>query len=414
MTSNSSRPRIAMLIGHNLAGDSRVNKTYEIARSYASESELFRYPINLNTNSNNFSSRARAIIRTTSIQIATIRFLEKVLPSFMFEQIKQARRTHHLKRLEVISKSFLARLRAFQPEIVYAHDADTLKAAVQYKNESGCKVVYDAHEYLRGLSRPDPGWQPAMLWAESNIDQADIVITVSDQIAELLRNDYALAELPRVVLNAPPGAQLPNKREIETFRQQSGIPSHVPFHVYVGSANETRGLSTMVESLKHVDSHHIGFVINNLQFRRNLLSLARKFGASERVHFSNYVDSDLVTSFISDATSGISPVLRRPNHELSCFTKFYEYAQAGLPIITSDVKVMAQTVRDNQIGEVFRAGDAQDLANCMQKVVEKNEYYRVGIVPELLKQWSWEDQIPIVLEVFEEATFQNPRGIDRD
>ena len=69
---------------------------------------------------------------------------------------------------------------------------------------------------------------------------------------------------------------------------------------------------------------------------------------------------------------------------------------------------------DNQIGEVFRAGDAQDLANCMQKVVEKNEYYRVGIVPELLKQWSWEDQIPIVLEVFEEATFQNPRGIDRD
>ena len=102
MTSNSSHPRIAMLIGHNLAGDSRVNKTYEIARAYASESELFRYPMNLNTNSNDFGSRAKAIIRTTSIQVATIRFLEKVLPSFMFEQIKKARRTHHLKRLEEI------------------------------------------------------------------------------------------------------------------------------------------------------------------------------------------------------------------------------------------------------------------------------------------------------------------------
>ncbi len=403
-----------MLVAHNFVGDSRVNKTFYVVRQYGQEAILLRYPPKLDLKPNNLKVKIKATFRTVSIQISTMRLMEKMLPKSLFEIVKRSRNTHHAKRIEKISSSLLDQLHKFEPTIIYAHDADTLTAAILYKRQVGCAVIYDAHEYLRGLSRPDPGWQPAMLLAESGISQVDAVITVSDQIAELLKVDYQLVDIPHVVLNAPSREVGSPKTGFKTFREVLGLQENIPFHVYVGSANDTRGLSTMVKALEHVGGHHVGFVINNLHFRKKLESLAKRLGVSDRVHFSEYVDGSLVTAYIADATSGISPVLRSPNHELSCFTKFYEYAQAQIPIITSNVTVMATTVIENNIGEVFPANDEIKLAGCMKSIAKNRELYRNSLTTDLLEKWSWESQVPILLTVLDDLTLGFPKYLNKD
>jgi glycogen(starch) synthase len=75
-------------------------------------------------------------------------------------------------------------------------------------------------------------------------------------------------------------------------------------------------------------------------------------------------------------------------------TKFFEYAHARLPIVVSDVRTMAETVRATGQGEVFRARDATDFARAVRAVLAEPERYRACYrAPDSpLPGWTWQAQ----------------------
>src|SRR5438094_892153 len=98
-------------------------------------------------------------------------------------------RARHLPRFE----TFDALIDELQPDVVHAHAIQTLGVAMAAKDRArrerrDLKVVYDAHENVDGVHRPDPTWRLAMLTEEDRyIGGVDGVITVSDPLAELLQ-----------------------------------------------------------------------------------------------------------------------------------------------------------------------------------------------------------------------------------
>ena len=68
------------------------------------------------------------------------------------------------------------------------------------------KLVWDAHEFLPGIKpwNSHPRWHIAQQAHEREYArQADAVITVSEDLANLLVSEHGLATRPTVVLNAP-------------------------------------------------------------------------------------------------------------------------------------------------------------------------------------------------------------------
>mgnify|MGYP003333216932 FL=1 len=285
------------------------------------------------------------------------------------------------------------------PDLIHANDCDTLGLAMRAqeraaKNGKSVGILYDAHEYVKGVHRKHPVWRHSMAILErQGIKKAGIVMTVSDTIAGMLQEDYKLEDRPVVVLNAPRLQQPQVDPELKTIRTKLALSPEVPLHVYVGAAAPQRGLDAMIESLRFAPDHHIALVVNpSSPYVIGLREKAIELGVDARLHIHQYVPEWYVSTFISDATSGVIPILHYPNHEISLVTKFFEFLHAKLPIIVSDVKTMSAEIEHRKNGLIFKAGDGAELAERFKEITINRAKYVAAITPELLTEYSWERQ----------------------
>jgi glycosyltransferase involved in cell wall biosynthesis len=134
-----------------------------------------------------------------------------------------------LPLVEQLNRAFGAEIDRLHPDLIHAHDYMTLAiageaAARRRKDGQPVPWIYDAHEYVSGLSILGPKkHRPAVALEREFLPLADRVVTVSAAVAERLQADYGMAEGPVVVFNAP--LRIPDGQGgAETLRTRLGIP----------------------------------------------------------------------------------------------------------------------------------------------------------------------------------------------
>ncbi len=291
---------------------------------------------------------------------------------------------------------------ALRPDLIHAHDFRMLGVAARAVDRARAagrdvKLVWDAHEWLPGARprRDNARWLPAHLgYVREYVGHADAVVTVSDTLADLLVRDHALPERPTVVLNAPVAAT--PDTEAPGLRERCGLRPDTPLLVYSGAMAVQRGLDTVVEALPLLPGVHLALVVADpaAAYVRQVVARAGRHGVGDRVHVLPYVPHRQLVAFLATADIGLIPLHHWPNHEIALITKFFEYAHARLPIVVSDVRTMAETVRATGQGEVFRARDAADLARAVRTVLADPARYRAAYEGEdsPLPGWTWEAQ----------------------
>ena len=291
-------------------------------------------------------------------------------------------------------RAFGAVIDDLAPDLIHAHDFRMLGVgarAARRGRDAGrpVKLVWDAHEFLPGARprRDNARWLPAHLAYEREYaPDADVVVTVSDTLAGMLQREHRLAVRPIVVLNAPAAADIAG--EVPDLRALCGVRADTPLLVYSGSSAPQRGLATVVDALSLLPGVHLALVVED-PHAPHLAAFRR-----ERVHLLPYVPHAQVTRFLAPADAGVIPIHHWPNHEIALITKFFEYSHARLPILVSDVRTMAATVRATGQGEVFRAQDPADLARAARAVLDDPRRYRSAYEgPDSpLPGWTWEAQ----------------------
>ncbi|MFI6131199.1 glycosyltransferase [Micromonospora sp. NPDC051141] len=310
---------------------------------------------------------------------------------------------------------------ALRPDLIHAHDFRMLGVAARAVDRArdrgrAVKLVWDAHEWLPGARprRDNARWLPAHLgYVREYVGHADAVVTVSDTLADLLVRDHALPERPTVVLNAPVTAADPvmaaepvteagsvpvdvGDRDVPDLRARCGLAAGTPLLVYSGAMAVQRGVDTVVEALPRLPGVHLALVVADpaAGYVRQVVARAARHGVADRVHVLPYVPHRQLVAFLATADVGLIPLHHWPNHEIALITKFFEYAHARLPIVVSDVRTMADTVRATGQGEVFRARDAADLARAVRAVLADPARYRAAYdgPDSPLSAWTWEAQ----------------------
>ena len=236
-------------------------------------------------------------------------------------------------------------------------------------------------------------------------------MTVSEDLAGMLQEAHGLAERPVVVLNAPAVEHgpdeltddVPAEAPAADLRAMCGIGPDVPLLVYSGLGAPQRGLDIMVEALPQQPGVHVALVTNNHHsaFMVGLMERARELGVPERVHLLSYVPHWQVVPMLSGADLGVIPIHHWPNHEIALITKFFEYSHARLPLVVSDVRTMAATVRATGQGEVFKAEDVADYVRAVRAVLDDPDRYRSAYdKPGLLDGWTWSAQAEVLNSVY--------------
>lgn len=297
-----------------------------------------------------------------------------------------------------------------QPDIVHANDFRMLGVgarAVVRAREQGrtVRLVWDAHEFLPGVKpwEDNPRWHLAQMAHERKYARdADAVVTVSDELATLLQETHGLSEQPSVVLNCPHAADAEGSADAPSIREAAGVRPDQPVMVYSGAASPARGLEVMIEAMPELPEVVCALVVNKPEsdYMKEVLGRARELGVLDRVRVLPYVPFDQVVPFLSSATVGVIPINHWPNHEIQLITKYFEYAHARLPMVVSDVRVMAETARDLGHGEVFTAGDVASFVTAMRTVLADPERYRKAYTDEQLREWTWEAQAEVLDGVY--------------
>ncbi|GAA4964381.1 hypothetical protein GCM10023205_30610 [Yinghuangia aomiensis] len=296
-----------------------------------------------------------------------------------------------------------------RPDLLHAHDFDTIglvtRSALKLRAAgSPVKIVYDAHEYIAGWDRPgDPAFRPAMSAQERKyIPLADGVVTVSDAIADLLAADHRLPVRPTVVCNAPTVAELASgtAEPVPDVRAAAGLGADVPLLVYAGMTAPERGLGTAVAALPDLPDVHLAMVTARNGYVDALVERATALGVGDRLHVLPYVAPDQVVAHLAAGTIGIVTSLHSPNYELSLPSKYYEYLNARLPLVVSDLRTVGAFTRDHGIGEVFPAGDAAAFAAAVRAVLADPSRYTKPYDGDLLARNTWEAQVPALLDLY--------------
>jgi glycosyltransferase involved in cell wall biosynthesis len=306
--------------------------------------------------------------------------------------------------LEIV-EAMVKALDVLKPNAIHVHDTVPLPAAAAYASQARAeggqvRVLYDSHEHVKSLvaSIPTSPYYQSLLDIEAEyIRGMDGVLTVSDQIAQQLKSSYKLKRLPDVVTNAPSMARDPNA---PSLRDVIGLDPGVPLIVYSGWVSTERGLGTLVRALTLVPDAHLAIVAGSLSTGLRLtLDLSRTLGVRDRVHVAGYVPPAQVTQYLSSADVGVIPLHEGSHLDLSLPTKYREYLHAGLPLVVSRNKAMATEIRKTGVGLIFKPRNVTGLAQQLTEVLSDSDRFKSAITPELLRTYSWEEEVPVLQRV---------------
>jgi glycosyltransferase involved in cell wall biosynthesis len=143
-----------------------------------------------------------------------------------------------------------------------------------------------------------------------------------------------------------------------------------PIAVYVGGLMPGRGLEPAIRALALAPALRLRLVgPGSDAYCARLRRCAEDAGVSERVVLAPPVPPTRVLDAIADATLGvmlIEPICR--SYELTVPNKLFEYAAAGLPILSSDLPVIGPLVTAEQLGEVVPPDDIELIARAMERL----------------------------------------------
>ncbi|HMM95715.1 glycosyltransferase [Phycicoccus sp.] len=298
-------------------------------------------------------------------------------------------------------------------DVLHAHDVHLIgvaSRAVARRRAEGRSAawVYDAHEYVAGLSiygSRTVRQRAAYLDLESEyIHDADVVVTVTQPLAEQLRDDYGLEKTPAVVMNSPMlgAADLQVPR---TLREQVGLAPEVPLVVYSGGVTPVRGVATAVEALVHLPEVHLAVVaVPNVRMpaAERLAARASELGVAGRVHLLDPVPPDEVSAYLRGCDVGLLPIHHYGSHEVALANKLFEYLHAGVPLLVSDCRAQEAFVHEHGVGRVHVADDVGSFVTELRALLTDLPRYRAVVAADadLLAPFAWDRQEAVLREVY--------------
>lgn len=251
-----------------------------------------------------------------------------------------------------------------KPDVVHAHDTNTLRAGAIAAQRLGAALVYDAHELYPDSLQQQPfqrSWPVQAWWRDIErrlIPRSDAVLTVCDGLKDVLRERYGVDAV--VVANAPALRPVADRT---LLRRTLGLDDDAwPIILYQGGLYRGRALEPLVDAVALVPD--VRLVVQGAGGERaSMEAYVQERGIAGRVHFMGQVPqeelfdltcgADIGTCFLDGVTL---------NHRLAWPNRLFMYFMAGIPSVVTDLPGMAALIDEHDVGIKTSPGDVESMA----------------------------------------------------
>jgi glycosyltransferase involved in cell wall biosynthesis len=196
------------------------------------------------------------------------------------------------------------------------------------------------------------------------------VFTVNQSISDWFYDKYKVR--PLVVRNMP-------RRITHTLnavsRSELKLPADKRIVLLQGAGiNVDRGSEELVQSMKYLDDVFL-LIVGSGDVVPKLKEMVTAEKLSDRVHFTGKVPHELLQQYTAVADLGVT--LDKPtniNYRFSLPNKIFDYINAGVPVLCSDLPEVARIVRDYKVGVVAGNFDPEQLAATIRTALHSPDY----------------------------------------
>jgi glycosyltransferase involved in cell wall biosynthesis len=257
------------------------------------------------------------------------------------------------------------------PNVVHAHDLDTLAAGAAVSKKLNIPLVYDSHEMASGRNLASKGRMNRAKKLEAKlITNANAVIMASEGYAKRAEDLYGIKN-STVLLNVP------DVTTVETngfdLRTRFGIPDCHLLLVHQGVLLPNRGIDQVIEAVELCEDVSLAIIGYGMHVSF-LMNLVSQRGLENRVHFLGAVPADDLVSWSASADVGICTIVgNSDSYRHSMPNKLFEYAMAGLPVIASKYEGMGSFVIENDFGITCDPTSVSELADSIKSLQDDSE-----------------------------------------
>lgn len=285
-------------------------------------------------------------------------------------------------------------------DILHSNDLDTLLPCYLVSKIKKKKLVYDSHELFTEvpelIHRPriQRIWLRIEKWIFPRLKH---VITVNNSIANIYQNKYNVSVT--VIRNLP---QTQHNIQFAS-RKEFGLPESEKIILLQGAGiNIDRGAEEAVEAMKFV--HNAILVIaGSGDVIPQLKEYVDANQMKDKVKFIPKMTGLRLKQLTALADCGISfDKDTNLNYRFSLPNKLFDYINAGIPVLVSNLPEIANIVTNYQVGLLLESHDIQEIASKMNKICfEIPSSHWTNALQQASKELNWENEQTKLISIYE-------------
>lgn len=253
-------------------------------------------------------------------------------------------------------------------DLCVASDLDTLVPCLAVSRLFRKKIIYDSHEYFTGQYGLEEKRLRHFLWKlaeRMTVPHVDGMITVSDFIAELYRNEYSVD--PVVVRNVAPDIShlLPQDKSL------LGAADRELLVVFQGSGiNPGRGAEELIAAIPMTQRVRL-LLIGSGDIIDSLRRLAAESPASDRIIILPRMPWEEMMRYTMCCDAGLSlDTDTCTNQRFSLPNKLFDYIAAGIAAIVSPLPEVSALIGRYGCGVVLEEVSPEIIARQLQRLAD--------------------------------------------
>ncbi len=289
-------------------------------------------------------------------------------------------------------------------DILLANDLDTLLPNYLASKLFKTKLVYDSHELFTEV--------PEL------IDRTFVKNTwlrIEKFIVPKLKHNYTVCNSIANYYNLKYNTNFKTLRNLP-FKTTNNLNGTFPFNtnnqkiiLYQGALNKGRGLELMIETIQHINNA-IFVIIGSGDIENELFQQVKELKLTEKVKFISKITPEELQKLTPLADLGLSIEEDLGlNYRFALPNKVFDYIQAQVPVLVSDLIEMKQIIEEYNVGEVILDRRPIALANQITAMLQQNKDVYSNQLLKASNELIWEKESKKLIELFENLTISEQK-----
>lgn len=280
----------------------------------------------------------------------------------------------------------------YKKDVLLANDLDTLLPNYFISKLQIKKLVYDSHELFSEI--PELVNKPFTKKVWRSLERRVLpnlknTYTVSNSIADYYDKKYQTKF--KVIRNLPLMIRTISRGNFSFDHKEEKII------LYQGAINIGRGLELIINTMPFI-SNCILVIIGNGDIIKNLKSYVKNINLVKKVRFLESLTPNELQKITPLANIGISIEEDLGlNYRFSLPNKIFDYINAEVPILVSNLPEMRKIIDTHKVGEIVKERSPQKLALQIKELLKKDYSEELK---KAKKELIWENQEEELLAIF--------------